>query len=88
MYGLKEDIDLSFLNGRELTQVAVGSFDVLFNFDEDASISVIGQFKYFDDERECDWTPTPEGLPIAGLILACAVDPYRNSKPSRPGRLF
>jgi hypothetical protein len=33
MYGLKPDTDLSFFVGRELNQVAVGSYNVDFNFD-------------------------------------------------------
>lgn len=32
MYGLKPDVDLSFFVGKELTQVAVGSYDVQFHF--------------------------------------------------------
>lgn len=33
MYGLKPDVDLSFFVGRELNQVAVGSYNIQFNFD-------------------------------------------------------
>ncbi len=32
MYGLKKEIDLSFLTGRELIQVAVGSFSSAVSF--------------------------------------------------------
>ena len=32
MYGLKPDVDLSFFVGKDLTQVAVGAFDVQFHF--------------------------------------------------------
>jgi len=35
MYGLKKDIDLSFLTGRELIQLAIGVYQVQFGFDED-----------------------------------------------------
>jgi hypothetical protein len=41
MYGLKKEIDLSFLTGRELIQVAIGSFQVEFHFDEDVTVSVV-----------------------------------------------
>ena len=48
MYGLKKDIDLSFLNGREVIQVAIGIHQVQFGFDEDVRISVEGGFCYSD----------------------------------------
>jgi hypothetical protein len=48
MFGLKKDIDLSFLNGREVEQVSVGLYQVQFGFDEDVRISVEGEFRYFD----------------------------------------
>lgn len=48
MYGLKSDIDLSFLNGRELIQVAIGLYQIQFGFDGDVRISVEGEFSYFD----------------------------------------
>jgi hypothetical protein len=48
MYGLKKDTDLSFLNGRELVQAAVGLYQTIFRFDEDVTISAEGEFSYFD----------------------------------------
>jgi hypothetical protein len=33
MYGLPENIDLSFFVGRELNEVAVGTYNIQFNFD-------------------------------------------------------
>ena len=38
MYGLRKEIDLSFLTERELIQVAIGSFQVQFHFDEDVAV--------------------------------------------------
>ena len=52
MYGLKKDIDLSFLNGRERIQIAIGLFHVSFRFDEEVAISVEGEFLYFDGNAE------------------------------------
>jgi hypothetical protein len=44
MYGLKKEIDLSFLTGRELTQIAIGRFQVQFHFDENVAVSVEQNF--------------------------------------------
>lgn len=44
MYGLKKEIDLSFLTGRELEQVAIGLYHFRFGFDEDVAISVEAEF--------------------------------------------
>jgi hypothetical protein len=69
VYGLKKGIDLSFLTDREVIQVCVGSFDIIFNFDDNVSISIVGQFNYFDRNNEFQWTPTPEGLNAAGHAI-------------------
>jgi hypothetical protein len=52
MYGLSEDIDLTFLNGREVIQVAIGVYQNQFDFDEDVMIFVHRQFYYFDGQVE------------------------------------
>lgn len=70
MYGLSSDIDLSFLNGRELGQVAIGLYQVQFGFDEDVRISVEGQFRYFDGTGEVEWTPSPEAAATAATTVA------------------
>lgn len=54
MYGFKSDIDLSFLNGRKLIQIAIGLYHVSFRFDEEVAVSVEGEFRYFDGQAE--WT--------------------------------
>ncbi|HEY4951680.1 MAG TPA: DUF6188 family protein [Candidatus Acidoferrales bacterium] len=56
MYGLKKDIDLSFLSGRELIQVAIGLYQTLFRFDDDLAISVEGEFIYFDGQSQWIWS--------------------------------
>jgi hypothetical protein len=40
MHGLAEDIDLCFLNGLEVIQIAIGSYQIIFTFDENVRISV------------------------------------------------
>ena len=70
MYGLKKEIDLSFLSGRELIQVAVGLYQTVFRFDEDVAISVEGGFNYFDGQAEWIWRPEPGAAQIAGRTVA------------------
>lgn len=40
MYGLPADINLEFLVGRELIQVAVGLHEIVLVFDDNVSISI------------------------------------------------
>ena len=70
MYGLKKEINLSFLNGRELIQVAVGLYQTIFRFDEDLVISVEGEFRYFDGQAEWTWRPEPGSSLIAARTVA------------------
>src|SRR5580765_2486680 len=59
MYGLRKEIDLSFLTGRELIQVAIGSFQIQFHFDEDVTVSVEAEFCYFEGQDEWIWQRKP-----------------------------
>jgi hypothetical protein len=70
VYGLRSDIDLSFLTGRELGQVAIGLYQVQFGFDEDVTISVEGQFSYFDGQGESVWTPSRDAVNVASKTVA------------------
>ena len=70
MYGLKKEIDLSFLTGRELIQVAIGSFQVQFHFDEDVAVSVEGEFRYFDGQQEWIWRQQPSLAHVAARTVA------------------
>jgi len=70
MYGLKKDIDLSFLKGRELIQVAIGLYHMSFRFDEDVAISIEGQFSYFDGHKESIWNREAGATQIAGQTVA------------------
>ena len=70
MYGLSKDTDLSFLNGREVEQVAIGVYQIHFGFDEDVRISVEGQFAYFDGQEEWVWKPEPGAARIAARTVS------------------
>lgn len=70
MYGLKKEIDLSFLAGRELIQVAIGSFRVQFHFDEDVTVSVEAEFRYFDGQGEWIWQQEPSSHQTAAQTVA------------------
>jgi hypothetical protein len=70
MYGLPKDIDLSFLNGREVIQVAIGVYQVQFGFDEDVIVYVHSQFNYFDGREEWIWKPEPGAAQIAARTVS------------------
>ena len=70
MYGLKKEIDLSFLNGRELGQVAIGVYQIIFGFDEDVAISVEGEFRYFDGQATWIWKSEPQAAQIGARTVA------------------
>ncbi len=79
MYGLKKNIDLSFLSGREVTQVAIGVYQIQFHFDEDVAIYVEGEFSYFDGKDELHWKPEPGTSNTAGrtaALLATTIDRF------------
>jgi hypothetical protein len=70
MHGLKKDIDLNFLNGRELIQLCIGLYQTIFKFDEDVAISVEGEFRYFDGQDEWTWRPEPGSSLLAARTVA------------------
>ncbi len=70
MYGLSKDLDLSFLNGRQVEQVAIGAYQVIFGFDEDVRISAYIQFRYFDGQEEWIWKPEAGAAQIAARTVA------------------
>jgi hypothetical protein len=55
MYGLTKDINLSFLNDREVIQIAIGVYQTQLGFDEDVKIYLHSQFGYFDGRDEWTW---------------------------------
>jgi hypothetical protein len=70
MYGLRKEIDLSFLTGREVIQLAIGVYQVQFGFDEEVRISVESEFRYFDGQAEWIWRPEPVSSSIAARAVA------------------
>jgi hypothetical protein len=70
MYGLRKDLDLSFLNSREVIQVAIGVYEVRFGFDEDVSITAYGEFRFFDGQQEWTWKPEPGGAQTAARTVS------------------
>jgi hypothetical protein len=70
MYGLKKEIDLSFLAGRELIQIGIGLYQVQFHFDEDVTVSVEAEFRYFDGRDEWNWRQEPSSHQIAARMVA------------------
>lgn len=70
MYGLDMAIDLSFLIGRETIQIAVGQFQVIFNFDENVSISVESEFRLIAPAGDASaWHPNAPQTAAAALHL-------------------
>jgi len=83
MWGLKKEIDLSFLTGRELIQVAIGSFQVQFHFDESVAVSVEAEFRYFDGLQEWVWQQEPSSSLIASRtvgILGASIMSFESSE--------
>lgn len=78
MNGLDTSIDLSFLCGREVIQVAVGIFQVVFAFDEQVSISVESEFRFgFPDH--CVWrTGEAQAAAPALRLLGARVEQVRS----------
>jgi hypothetical protein len=87
MNGLKKEIDLSFLAGRELIQVAIGSFQVQFHFDENVAISVEAECRYFDGQQEWIWRPERSSSQVAGRAAAMLGASIRNFEGSENGTL-
>ena len=79
MYGLKADIDLSFFMGRELTQVAVGSYNVQLHFhgpmpsdlsvaQSVVSLSVQGRLEHSSKGSVKEWDGD-ENMPLSAASL-------------------
>ena len=52
MYGLPENVDLSFLQGKRLIQICIGSHQIILRFDEDISISIESPIKLLSRNGE------------------------------------
>ena len=88
MYGLSKDIDLSFLKGREVIQVAIGVYQVQFGFDEDVIIYVHSQFGYFDGHDEWTWEPERGAEQIAARTVSLLGATIQNFEGHEDGTLI
>jgi hypothetical protein len=87
MYGLKKEINLSFLAGRELIQLAIGLYQVQFHFDEDVTVSVEAEFRYFDGQDEWNWRQEPRSHQIAARTVALLGASITNLESNENGTL-
>src|SRR6267378_441565 len=74
MYGLSKDLDLNFLNGREVVQVAIGVYQI--------------QFKYFDGQEEWIWKPEPGAAQIAARTVSLLSATIQNFDRQENGTLI
>lgn len=81
MYGLKKNIDLSFLIGREVIQVAIGMFQVQFHFDKEATISVESEFEYVSNGNPSRWSPgAPAAAAPALRLMGSAIQDVKGAE--------
>jgi len=74
MYGLPENVDLTFLEDRQLVQVCLGSSSVTLNFDENIWISVENTFYHYSVDGECmPCESTRDSALALSSLLGCAI---------------
>ncbi|MGH9788250.1 MAG: DUF6188 family protein [Candidatus Acidiferrales bacterium] len=77
MHGLDKDINLSFLAGRELIQVAIGQYQTVFAFDRGVAISIEGRFIYASRSEQVEWRPgASHAAAKAVALLGSIVDNF------------
>ncbi len=69
LYSLSEEADLSFLNQRELIQIAIGVYQVIFHFDHNISISVEDRFEIDSGAEVVVWTPGAKNVAESMVAL-------------------
>jgi len=69
VYGFKQNVDVSFLVGLVLEQVAIGQYQVQIGFDQDTRISVELSFKYSSAEGTFEWRQQPQSSKAAAAAL-------------------
>ena len=57
LYPLRDDVDLSFLNERELIQLSIGMHQVIFSFLNDLTITVEDRFVIEEPTGQTAWKP-------------------------------
>ena len=85
---MSKDLDLNFLNGREVVQVAIGVYQIQFGFDEDVIIYVESQFNYFDGQEEWIWKPEPGAAQIAARTVSLLSATIQNFDRQENGTLI
>jgi Family of unknown function (DUF6188) len=66
MYGLPEDLDLSFFVGKRLDTIAFAEFVIHFNFEGNVSVTLESSFQHqrrLDVEK--NWFGVQQSLPVA-----------------------
>lgn len=58
MHGLTSDVDLEFIVGREVIQIAIGVHQVIVAFDQNLKISIEGEFEYITKVARVKWRPS------------------------------
>jgi hypothetical protein len=74
MYGLDTTIDLSFLKGNEIIQIAIGIYQVIFVFDNSIKLSVESEFTVRAHEGDSRWqSGRPSAAAPALRLLGASV---------------
>jgi hypothetical protein len=82
---IKKNVDLGFLNGRELIQLCIGLYQIIFKFDDELAISVEQGFCYFDGQDKWTWRPEPGSSLLAAravTLLGTRIDSFEVSSGS------
>jgi hypothetical protein len=85
MYGLDPKIDVWFIEGRELIQVAVGRYQIQFAFDRDVAMSVEQKFEYRFQGELVTWEPGK--MEAAGAVLKLVTATVTQARGTRDGTL-
>jgi hypothetical protein len=81
MHGLPKNINVSFLKGRNLTQICTGAFQVQFNFDARVRIHVHNPFAYVDSHGVSDYIKTaPSSAVIVSKLLGKIISEVNSSQ--------
>jgi|ERR1700675_1533074 Family of unknown function (DUF6188) len=69
MHGLDKNVDLTFLIGREVIQICIGTYQVIFGFDKDVAVSVEQGFEFVSGTTSAGWVPGEPTLAAATVAL-------------------
>lgn len=76
MYKIPADLNLSFLIGKEITQLNVSRYVVVFKFDPQGSIAIESEFEIIEGSNKIMWNQEVSqlDLPIKTLFQSKIVD--------------